>query len=163
MVSIIVAMGNNRSIGKDNQLLWHLPKDLQYFKKLTSGKPIIMGRKTFESLPGILPNRKHYIVSRNENYSAENESVKVYPSIKNAIEKAQKESEEIFIIGGGTVYEQSINQADRLYITQVFANLEADTFFPEIPENTFELYFRAFHPKHEKHPYAFEFQTWQRK
>ncbi len=82
MISVIVAMGKNREIGKDNQLLWHLPKDLQYFKKLTLNKPIIMGRKTFESLPGILPRRKHYVVSRNTEYQVSSFKVEVYPHWK---------------------------------------------------------------------------------
>ncbi len=161
MVTIIVAVGQNNEIGKDNQLLWHLPKDLQRFKKLTLNNPIIMGRKTFESLPGILPKRTHIVISRNKNYPVETPNVVLVSSLEEAL--ALVNNQEAYIIGGGTIYEQSLNLADRIEITRVEVEKEADTFFPEIPLEEFELVYREYHPKDDKHPYNFEFITYQRK
>jgi len=132
MTTIVVAMGEKNEIGSGNQLLWHLPKDLKHFKDLTSGHPIIMGRKTYESIGKALPNRTNIVVSRKKNWFQE--GVLIVGSIKEAVKFAKKIDENIFIIGGGNVYEQTMEIADRLEVTLVKANLEADTYFPKINE-----------------------------
>ncbi len=130
-ISIIVAIGKNREIGKDNKLLWHIPEDLERFKRITLGHPIIMGRRTFESIGRILPNRTNIIVTRDENYQKEGSIV--CHSLEEAIEIAKKSpgSEEIFIIGGGQIFEQAIKLADKLYLTLIEQSFEADTYFPD--------------------------------
>lgn len=129
-ISIIVAIASNRAIGKDNRLLWHLSDDLKRFKKLTTGHTLIMGRNTFLSLPnGKLPNRRHIVISDVEGESFE--GCEMAGSIEEAIEMAGT-AEECFVIGGGMVYKQFLPLAGKLYLTQVHASLDADTFFPEI-------------------------------
>jgi len=134
MVSIIAVTGKNRELGKDNHLLWNVPGDLPRFKALTRGHPVIMGRKTFESLPPKfrpLPGRTNIVISSNVSFNTE--GVVVARNIDEAIEKAKNASgnKEIFVIGGGSVYAQAIDKADKLYITVVDAAAQADTFFPE--------------------------------
>lgn len=140
-ISIIAAISENRALGKDGKLLWQIPEDMKRFKKLTTGHVVIMGRKTFESLPEKfrpLPNRKNFIITRNKNYS--NKKVTVCESIEQAISKAEEYNKEIFIIGGGQIYEQAIKYADKLYLTIVAPHRkelcwkQADTFFPEYKE-----------------------------
>jgi len=129
-ISIIVAIAENRAIGKDNRLLWHLSDDLKRFKKLTTGHTLIMGRNTFLSLPnGALPNRRHIVITDKTEESFE--GCEMARSIEEAIELARTE-EECFVIGGGMVYAQFLPMAGKLYLTQVHASFEADTFFPEI-------------------------------
>jgi dihydrofolate reductase len=136
MITIVVAMGKNREIGADNQLLWHLPKDLKHFKELTSGHPIIMGRKTYESIGKPLPNRTNIVISRKNDWFEE--GILIVGSIKEALKFAKKIDENVFIIGGGTIYEQTIDLADQLEVTLVDAELKADTFFPKIDEKMVE-------------------------
>lgn len=132
-ISIIAAIGKNRELGKKNKLLWHIPDDLPRFKKLTLGHPIVMGRKTFESIGRPLPNRTNIVVTRDSSYEVE--GVVVVHSIEKAIEEAKKkDKEEIFVIGGGQIYEQALPFADRLYLTIVDAQAEADTYFPDYSE-----------------------------
>ncbi len=139
-VSIIAAIGHNRELGKNNKLLWHIKEDLQRFKSLTVGHPIIMGRKTWESLPfRPLPNRTNIIVTRNLSLSfARGRLAKLAESLEEAIEIAKKAEgrEEIFVIGGGQIYEQALgkNLVKKLYLTIVDASAEADTFFPDYSE-----------------------------
>jgi len=129
-ISIIVAIAENRAIGKDNQLLWHLSEDLKRFKKLTTGHTLIMGRNTFLSLPnGALPNRRHIVITDREGESFE--GCEMATSIEEAIHLAG-DTAECFVIGGGMVYKQFLPVAGKLYLTQVHESLEADTFFPEI-------------------------------
>jgi len=129
-ISIIVAIAENRAIGKDNRLLWHLSDDLKRFKKLTTGHTLIMGRNTFLSLPnGALPNRRHIVITDQEEESFE--GCEMARSIEESIELAGTE-EECFVIGGGMVYAQFLPVVGKLYLTQVHASFEADTFFPEI-------------------------------
>jgi dihydrofolate reductase len=129
-ISIIVAIAENRAIGKDNRLLWHLSDDLKRFKKLTTGHTLIMGRNTFLSLPnGALPNRRHIVITDQEDESFE--GCEMARSIEDAIQLAGSEVES-FVIGGGMVYKQFLPVAGKLYLTQVHASFEADTFFPEI-------------------------------
>lgn len=158
---IIVAMGKNRLIGIDNDLPWHLPNDLKHFKEATLGKPIIMGRKTFESFGGRpLPNRPNLVVSRNADYLAQ--GAEVFTSVEEAI-ASQKDAEEIAIIGGAQIYEQWINKVDRLIITQVDAELEGDAYFPEIDLAIWQEVLREHHPQDEKHNYAFDFVEYRKK
>jgi dihydrofolate reductase len=128
-VTLIAAIDENSVLGKDNQLIWHLPEDLKRFKRLTTGHAIIMGRKTFESLPKALPNRHNIVVTRNQNYSKE--GVTVCHSLEAAIECA-KNDDQPFVIGGGQVYEQAIELADVIELTKIHAQFEGDVFFPEI-------------------------------
>jgi dihydrofolate reductase len=129
-ISIIVAIAANRAIGKDNRLLWHLSDDLKRFKKLTTGHTLIMGRNTFLSLPnGALPNRRHIVITDMEGETFE--GCEMARSMEEAIMLAGSE-EECFVIGGGMVYKQFLPLAGKLYLTQVHASFEADTFFPEI-------------------------------
>lgn len=160
MITIIAAIAENNALGKDNQLLWHLPDDFKRFKNITTGHYIIMGRKTFESFPKPLPNRIHVIISRQKNYSQLN--CIVVTSLQEAIEACPK-NEEVFIIGGGEIYNQSIAIADKLDITRVNHSFEADTFFPEIDMSKWKLIFNEFHPKDEKHKFDFSFETFIRK
>lgn len=133
MLSIIVATANNNVIGKDNKLIWHLPNDLKYFKELTTGKTIIMGRKTFESLPNILPNRKHVVLTRDENYKVDDERVEIIYSVEE-LNKFKNSSEEHFIIGGAEVYKLLMPIAEKLYITKIDETFEGDAFFPQVDE-----------------------------
>ena len=161
MITIIAAIGKNNELGKDNQLLWHLPEDLKYFKKMTLEHPIIMGRKTYESIGKPLPNRTNIVVSRKEDWFEE--GILIVPSIKDAIKHAKKINEQIFIIGGGNIYEQTIDLADCLKITQVDFQTKADAFFPKIDENIWQKTDEIHHPKDEKNAYDFSFQTWERR
>lgn len=135
-ISLIAAIGENRELGKDNQLLWHIPEDFKRFKDLTTGHPIIMGRKTFESLnrPDGLPNRLNIIISRNS--QPDTEHVKWVPSLDEALKLAQSsDSSEIFIIGGGQIFKEAINISDKLYLSIVHQTFpEADVFFPDYSE-----------------------------
>lgn len=161
MITIVVATGLKNEIGFENQLLWHLPKDLKHFKELTSGHPVIMGRKTYESIGKPLPNRTNIVISRKPDWFEE--GILIVGSIKEAIKFAKKIDKDIFIIGGGTIYEQTIHLADKLEVTLVKADLQADTFFPEIsPERwmkTDEICFE----KDEKNQYDFCFQTYEKR
>jgi len=160
MITVIAAVAENNALGKENQLLWHLPDDFKRFKTLTSGHYIIMGRKTFESFPKPLPNRTHVIISRQANYQPE--GCIVVNSLEQAIAVCPK-TEEVFIIGGGEIYRQSIAVADKLDLTKVHATFEADTHFPEIDLSQWQLVFEEYHPKDERHDYAFTFQTYSKK
>ena len=160
MISLIVAMGKNREIGKENQLLWHLPKDLKHFKDLTSGHPIIMGRKTYESIGKPLPNRTNIVISRKNDWFEE--GILIVGSIKEAVKFAKKIDEEVFIIGGGNIYEQTVDLADKLEVTLVDAVLDADTFFPKIDEKVWQKTEEECHQKDEKNEFDFCFQTFER-
>lgn len=134
MLSIICAMGKNRAIGRNNKLLWDIPDDLKHFKKITSGHAVIMGRKTFASLPHSLPGRANIVITNDPGFKAE--GCVVCYSIEEALAEAKKiEKNEIFIIGGGAIYKQTINMADKLYLTIVDDEpADADAFFPDYSE-----------------------------
>jgi len=161
MITLIAAAAENNALGKDNGLLWHLPDDFKHFKQITTGHYIVMGRKTFESFPKPLPNRTHIIITRQNDYPVP-EGCHVVNSLQKAIGICPKD-EEIFIIGGGEIYNQSLKIADRIELTRVHASFEADTFFPEIDENEWELISEKLHPKDEKHAYSFTFQTYRKR
>jgi dihydrofolate reductase len=161
MLTIIAAAAENNALGKDNQLLWHLPEDFKRFKALTSGHYIIMGRKTFESFPKPLPNRTHIIITRQLDYPAP-EGCIVVPSLEKAIGLCPK-NEEAFVIGGGEIYQQALDEVDKIDVTRVHTTLDADTFFPTIDPTTWEMVFEEFHPKDEKHAFDFTFLTYVRR
>ena len=158
MLTIIAAASENNALGKDNQLVWHLPDDFKRFKSLTSGHYIVMGRKTFESFPKPLPNRTHIIITRQKDYEVP-EGCIIASSLQKAIDLCPK-NEEVFIIGGGEIYKQSFEIADKIDLTRVHTTIEADTFFPEIDTDKWELVFEEFHAKDEKHDYDFTFLTY---
>ena len=160
MITLIAAAAENNALGKNNDLIWHLPDDFKRFKAITSGHYIIMGRKTFESFPKPLPNRTHVIITRQKNYNPEN--CIVVNSLEKAIEICPKD-EDVFVIGGGEIYQQSIAIADKIELTRVHSTFEADTFFPEIDNTIWELVQEEFHPKDEKHLFDFSFQTYLKK
>lgn len=156
MVTIIAAIGLNNALGKDNDLIWHLPADLKRFKKTTIGFPIIMGRKTYESIGRPLPNRTNIIVTRNADYHQDGCIVK--SSLEEAVESVANE-EHAFIIGGAQIYNQAIEQglADRLDITLVQESFEADVYFPEFDKMGWELISREDFDKDEKNPHNYSF------
>jgi dihydrofolate reductase len=160
MITIIAAVAENNALGKDNQLLWHLPDDFKRFKTVTTGHYIIMGRKTFESFPKPLPNRTHIIVTRKKDYAPE--GCIIVNSLDEAIAVCPAASEN-FIIGGGEIYKQSIAIADKLDITKVHFSFDADTFFPEIDLSYWRLVDNEFHAKDDKHIFDFSFLTYTRK
>lgn len=156
MISLIAAVAQNNCIGKDGTLPWHLPEDLKHFKKVTEGQIVLMGRKTWESLPEKfrpLPKRTNIVISRQENYEVP-EDVEIYNSIENALDAHKDEN--IMIIGGGGIYNQTIEQADTLYITHVHKEVDGDAFFPEIENEKWEETEREDHE-------GFSFVTYKRK
>ncbi|NRA22786.1 MAG: dihydrofolate reductase [Oceanospirillaceae bacterium] len=165
-LAIIVAQSTNRVIGKNNDLPWKLPKDLQYFKKVTLGKPIIMGRNTFESIGRPLPGRVNIVVTSNTEYKRE--GIEVFHSLTAAIEYAQTICQrdgvdEAMIIGGAQIYSQTLPLVDALYITQVDAQIEGDAFFPEIDYRLFEREYREDHVSDEHNPYSYSFIRYVKK
>lgn len=160
MVTIIAAAGENNALGKDNGLVWHLPDDFKRFKKLTTGHHIIMGRKTFESFPQPLPDRTHVVITRRDNFKKE--GIVTVHSLERAIDISKGDSE-AFVIGGGEIYEMAMQVADKIELTRIHGTFEADTFFPEINEEYWELKKEEFHEKDEKHKYAFTYLTYIRK
>lgn len=159
---MIAAAAENNALGKDNDLLWHLPDDFKRFKKLTTGHKIIMGRKTFESFPKPLPNRVHIIITRDKNYEVKFNDCLVVHSLEEALNLV--ENEEIsFIIGGGEIYKQGEPFANKIELTRVHATFQdADTFFPEIDEKKWKLVAEEYHPKDENHKYDFTYLTYLR-
>ncbi|AWK50173.1 dihydrofolate reductase [Clostridium beijerinckii] len=138
MISISVAVAKNNVIGKDNKLLWHISEDLKRFKQITSNKKMIMGRKTFESLPGILPNREHIIVTRDENFSVDSDKVTIVHDLNSLLEKYSNCEDEIFVIGGSEIYKQLLPYTQKIYLTKIDETFEGDTYFPEINYDEFK-------------------------
>lgn len=143
MLSIIVAIAKNNVIGKDNKLIWHISEDLKRFKSITSGKSMIMGRKTFESLPGILPNREHIILTRDKNFKVDSDKVKVVNDLDALIEKYSNCEDEVFVIGGAEIYKQLLPYAHKLYLTKIDTDFEGDTYFPQINYDEFKSEFTS--------------------
>lgn len=131
MLNFIVAMGKNYAIGRNGILPWHLPADLQHFKRITEGNSIIMGRKTFESLPKILPNRHHIVITRDTQYKVDDNRITVLHSLESLTESLEKDKE-YFVIGGSEIFEQLLPKTNRIYMTELEQEFEADTFFPEL-------------------------------
>ncbi|MBU8968780.1 type 3 dihydrofolate reductase [Bacillus altitudinis] len=160
MISMIVATGKDRVIGKDNQMPWHLPADLAYFKKVTSGHSIVMGRKTFESIGRALPNRRNIVLTTSSSFQAE--GCEVFHSIDDILTIAKTE-EELLIIGGSKLYEEMMPYADRLYITHIHHSFEGDRFFPYYDEDHWTVVSREKGHRDEKNPYNYEFVVYDRK
>ena len=131
-LTMIAAIGKNRELGKNNDLIWHLPTDLKFFREQTKGHTIIMGRKTFESLPKVLPNRHHIVITRDKNFKVDSPSVEIVNDINTVINKYENSSEEVFIIGGGEIYKFLLPNTKKLYLTRVYKDFNGDTKFPEI-------------------------------
>ena len=159
VVTLIAAAAENNELGKDKDLVWHLPDDFKRFKHLTTGHHIIMGRKTFETFPKLLPNRTHVVITRKENYAPE--GAIVVHSVEEALE-VSKDDPQPFVIGGGEIYKLSLPKADRIELTRVHGSFDADTFFPEFDEDKWKLVSSEFHPKDEKHNYSFTYLTYDR-
>lgn len=158
-ISIIVATDRNGLIGKGNQLPWRLPADLKRFKQVTMGKSIVMGRKTHQSIGRPLPGRSNIVVTRDPEYRAE--GCTVVTSLNEAL-SAAGEVEEVMIIGGATLYEQALPQTDRIYLTQVHAELEGDTWFPELHKADWTVVEVSDHKNDDKNPFAYTFQILDR-
>lgn len=158
-MNIIVAIADNNAIGKDNQLLWHISEDLRYFKKVTMGATVVMGRKTYESIGKPLPGRRNIVVSRS---LKEITGVEVFASVEAVIEEFKDSAEEVFIIGGGELYRSMLPYASKLYITFVHVTIpDADTFFPEIDPSLWHEISRESFPRGEKFEYPFEFVVFE--
>jgi dihydrofolate reductase len=163
ILSAIVAVADNNAIGRDNTLPWHLPDDLKFFKNTTMGKPMLMGRKTFESLKGILKNRLHIVISQQKDLQLP-KGVLLYNTIEDGLERMEQEDvEEGFIIGGGMIFEETMHLLDRMYITQVHTTIEdAHAFFPHVDHSHWKLVWEEKHTVDERHAYDFTFQQWER-
>jgi dihydrofolate reductase len=165
IVSLIVAASTNNVIGKDNQLVWHLPNDMKFFKNTTWGMPVVMGRKTFEALAGKpLPGRFNFVITRKKDWDPHNDKVKVVSTLEASIAAAEEtDCKEAFVIGGGEIYAASMSVADRIYMTRVHTVVEGDTYFPVIDEKNWEMISHLDFPADEKNAYAHSFQVWERK
>lgn len=164
IISLIAALTQNKVIGKNNDLPWHLPDDMKYFMKTTTGHHVIMGRKNYESLPEKfqpLPNRVNIVVTHQKNYKAEN--CTVVHSIEEGIQIARTANQqELFIIGGAEIYTQGFLQADRLYLTEIQGTLEGDTYFPEFNKADWKEISRTPHLADERHAFAFDFVIYEK-
>ena len=158
-IILIAAAATNNALGRDNDLLWHLPDDFKRFKSLTTGHPIIMGRKTYESFPKPLPNRKHIIITRDQTYNTPYDSCVVVHSLEEALTYT-KEAAIVYIIGGGEIYQQSLSVANKIELTRVHESFEADTFFPEFNTDDWTLTQKEEHPKDDRHKYSFTYLTY---
>ena len=161
MLSIIVAIANNNVIGKDNKLIWHLPEDLKRFKNITTGHTIIMGRKTFESLGRVLPNRKHVILCNDMELNIDNENVIVLEDISLLKEYIDSE-EENFVIGGATIYKLLLPFAQKMYITKIDEDFVGDVYFPKINEEEWKIIQEEEGIKNETNPYDYKYITYLR-
>lgn len=160
MIILIAAASENHALGKDNQLVWHLPDDFKRFKQLTTGHHIIMGRKTFESFPQPLPNRVHVVISRQTNYAPP--GCVVVGNLEQALAISPK-NEDVYIIGGGEIFNLSMDIADKIELTRIHAAFEGDAFFPEIDSTKWQLSESVFHPSDDRHAVSFTFETYIRK
>ncbi|MDX2368921.1 MAG: type 3 dihydrofolate reductase [Colwellia sp.] len=170
ILSMIVATADNNIIGKDNTMPWHLPADLAYFKKVTLGKPIIMGRKTYESIGRPLPGRRNIVISRDENYTPQGkgaEGIDVVTSVEQALALVNGSDgsdavEEIMVIGGGAIYKHSLPNADRLYVTHIKASIDGDTQFPSYDDGCWRKTASELRVSDDKNAYDLDFCVYQR-
>ncbi|MFW6019697.1 MAG: type 3 dihydrofolate reductase [Bacteroidales bacterium] len=160
-ISIIVAIAKNRVIGKNNQMPWHLPADLKHFKKTTYGFPVIMGRKTFESIGKPLPGRKSIVISRQGNLSLNFESVEVVHSFADAV-NAARDYEEAFVIGGSDIYKLALPFTEKIYMTKLDMEVEGDTYFPELDLKRWTLVDEEHHQADTKNPHDYSFLVFER-
>ncbi|MFT2009553.1 dihydrofolate reductase [Pontibacter sp. 13R65] len=161
MIAIVVAADEQQVIGKDNKLIWHLPADLRHFKTITMGHPILMGRKTYESIGKPLPGRTSIIITTQPDYKAE--GCVVVHSVQEAIDKAREIDETICIIGGAEIYRQALSYTDTIYLTRVHHHFEGDTYFPELRESEWKLQATERHEPDEKNKYAYSFTEYHRR
>lgn len=159
-LSIIVAIAENNAIGKDNQLLWHLPADLKHFKEITSGHTIIMGRKTYESIGKPLPNRRNIVITRQKDLAIT--GVETVNSLADAIALCET-GIELFVIGGAEIYHHALPETNRIYLTTVHKDYDADTFFPQLTANEWSTINQEYHEADEKNSVAYTFSTLKRK
>ncbi|OOE14156.1 dihydrofolate reductase [Fictibacillus arsenicus] len=157
MISFVVAMDENRAIGKDNDLPWYLPNDLKHFKKTTMGKPIIMGRKTYESIGKPLPGRENIVVTRDQSYEAEGTTI-----VHSVDEVLKMNAEEICVIGGSEIFKQFLPVADRLYITEIHHTFDADTYFPKLNDDEWKEVSRTAGIIDEKNKYPHDFVVYKK-
>ncbi|HMR92352.1 MAG TPA: dihydrofolate reductase [Chitinophagaceae bacterium] len=161
IISLVVAAANNHVIGKDNQLLWKLPNDMRHFKNITWGMPVVMGRKTFESLGRPLPGRKNLVLTKQADWEAE--GVLPVKKIEDAIFLVQQmDVKEMMVIGGGEIYQAVFDKAKRIYLTRVDGEPEGDTFFPPIDPKKWRLVSKQDQEADEKHAYNYSFQVWEK-
>jgi dihydrofolate reductase len=161
-IAMIAACAENRAIGKDNGLMWHMPKDLKFFKEKTKGHHVIMGRKTFETFEGSLPDRTNIIITRRRGYRAPYENCLVVHSMQEAMQHVDEKDSEPFIVGGEQIYRIGMGIAHRLYITWIHESFDGDAYFPEIGQEWEEVS-REEHPADERHKYPYSFVTYERK
>lgn len=163
LLSIIVAVSENQVIGSDNQLSWHLPVDLQYFKSITTGHPIIMGRKTYESIGKPLPRRVNIVITRDAGYKAE--GVQIVHSLDEAVTFCRQSAfDDVFIIGGDSIYQQALHLADKIYLTRVHAVIHhGDAFFPDLSDREWHLVSSAPLPADEKNEFACTFEVYEKR
>jgi dihydrofolate reductase len=161
MISFVWAMDENRVIGKNNQLPWHLPEDLKFFKKVTMGHPIAMGRKTHGSIGRLLPGRENIIITRNKEFTCE--GCTVFYSIDDFISYCNEKNDEVCVIGGAEIFRELLPVVDRLYLTMIYETFEGDTFFPEFSMDDFELISQEKGIRDEKNPYDYEFLIYERR
>ena len=161
VLSIAVAVGENYAIGKNNQLLWHMPADLKFFKQTTSGHTVVMGRKTFDSVGKPLPNRRNIVITRDTDLKIE--GVEVVNSLDAAITLTQTEEKPVFIVGGAEIYKQALPKTNLLYLTTIHHHFDADTFFPEFDRSEWNLLSSEPHQADEKNKYDYTFEVLERK
>ncbi|MED3572073.1 dihydrofolate reductase [Cytobacillus praedii] len=161
MISLMWAMDNNHVIGYNNQLPWHLPEDLKFFKRTTMGHPIAMGRKTWDSIGRPLPGRDNIVITRNPEFLCE--GCTVLNSVEALLEFSQQNADEIFVIGGAEIFKLILPYADKLYLTRIYDEFKGDTFFPELNMEEWSLLSREQGIKDEKNPYDYEFMIYERK
>lgn len=160
----IAAIGKNCVIGKDNELLWHLPNDFKFFKSVTSHHFILMGRKTFESFPKPLPNRKHLVITHKKDYTTPYDEVEIFHSIEEAMAYAQDQKQDVlFVIGGATIYKQTLPMVDELWLTEVDFEEEGDAYFPTFDKEKYKKETIQTQAVDEKHAYAFEINKYKKK
>lgn len=163
-LTLIVAATENNVIGKNNQLPWHLPRDLAYFKRVTTGCPIIMGRKTYESIGFALPQRLNIVISRNSDYHLPDATVvNDLPAAIQLAKTHQPDTDEIHIIGGASIFAAALPLVDKIYLNRVLATIEGDTFLPDIDWQSWQLSSQEHHPADAKNAYPMSFEVYQRK
>ena len=162
IISLIVAAAKNNAIGKDGGMPWHLPEDMKHFKNITWAMPVIMGRKTFESLKKPLPGRKNIVITRQNGWKAD--GTVVVKNLDDALFVANEtDAKEVFVIGGGEIYKLAFEKSKRVYLTRVNTEPEADTFFPQLDPGNWQLVSHKDHEANEKNIFPFSFQVWERK
>lgn len=161
MISFIVAMDKNNVIGYKNEMPWHIPNDMKFFKEKTTNHTIVMGRKTFESIGRVLPNRKHIVLTRGKTVFPD--EVEVVQDVASIIERSKSSEEELFVIGGGHIFQQMLPYADRLYVTEIDEEFDGDVYFPEINKEEWVESRREKGLKNEKNPYHYSFVQYDRK